>query len=411
METYGSIEEFAEQVKKALNHLHDYVRLQGCPLCSSFFPDPSLEGPGRAQRFRRLLMETIEELSPPNQVPINSKAWRSYHLLSSRYVEWREPQVVMQELGIGERQFYREQHKAVEALAQLLWEKYQWVEEYGTDEREAGSDEEAKPQTLRGEAERLASKPQRVELKEVVQGVLRVVRPLSRERGVGISHHLEEHLPAIYANRILVRQILIQALSRCITQPEVSGIRVGFMRSRRQIEVEVTVFTSQGTRQSTAQALSWDTAQQLVEMVGGEWRGVTVGQEQYRLRFTLPTSEPRMLLAIEDNPAAVKLLERYLIRQEYQVVGASNGEDALRLAQELEPDVITLDVMIPNQDGWEVLDKLKRDPDTKEIPVLICSVLDEEQVGFALGASAYLKKPFSQAQLLDVLSGLWGRGE
>ena len=408
METYGSIEEFAEQVREALTHLHDYVQLQSCPLCSSLFPDPSLKGPSRAQRFRRLLLETIEELSPPDQVPVNSKEWRGYHILSSRYVERREPQEVMQELAIGERQFYREQRKAIEALAQLLWEKYQWIEEHQPDrEREGPAErEEDEFQTLHGEAERLASQSERMDLKEVIQGVLRAVGPLAREKGVAISYHLDERLPAIYANRILIRQILIQALSRCIIQPEVSGVHAEFGRRRRQIGMEVTAFTSQGTRQSTAQALALDTAQRLVEMVGGEWRGVSVGQEQYRLQFLLPTSEPRILLAIEDNPAAVKLLQRYLARQDYQVVSASNGEDALQLAQELEPDVITLDVMMPHQDGWEILEALKRDPATKGTPVLICSVLDEPHVALALGASAYLKKPFSQAQLLDVLSGL-----
>jgi len=413
MQTPIPIEEFAEQVREALTHLHDYVRLQSCPLCSFFFPDPSLEGPSRAQRFRRLLLEAIEELSPPDQVPVNSKEWRGYHILSSRYVERREPQEVMQELSIGERQFYREQRKAIEALVQLLWEKYQWIEEHQLDrEREGPAQrEEAEFQSLRGEAERLASQPERMELKEVIQGVLRTVGPLAKDKEVAISYHLDERLPAIYTNRILIRQILIQALSRCIIQPEISGVHAEFGRGRRQIRVEITAFTSQGTRQSTAQALSLDTAQHLVEIVGGEWQGVSVGQEQYRLQFVLPTSEPRMLLAIEHNPAAVKLLQRYLVRQDYQVVSASNGENALRLAEELELDVITLDVMMPHQDGWEILETLKRDPTTRGIPVLICSVLDQPDVALALGASAYLKKPFSQAQLLDALSGLCGGGE
>jgi len=401
MESLDSTEEFAEQVREALAHFHDYVALQSCPLCSAFFPDPSLEGPSRARRLRRLLLESIEELSPPDQVPIRSKEWRGYHILSSRYVERRELQEVMQELAIGERQFYREQRRAIEALTQLLWEKYQWVKEHQLEE---GEGEELK--ALRQEAERLASQPERIELKEVLQGVLQVVEPLARRRRVTISYHLAEDLPAIYVNRTLVRQIFIQALSRCITQPGTRAIHVEFARRRRQIAVEVTTFISQGTRQSTAQALALGTAQRLVEMVGGEWRGVSTNQEQYRLQFTLPSSEPRLLLAIEDNPSAIKLLQRYLARQNYQVVGVSSSEEALRLAQELEPDVITLDVMMPQQDGWEVLERLKGDLATRGIPVLICSVLDEPQVALALGASAYLKKPFSQAQLLDVLGHL-----
>jgi CheY-like chemotaxis protein len=403
-----SIEEFAEQVREVLIHLHDYVRLQSCPLCSVFFPDPSLEGPSRVQRFRRLLLEAIEELSPPDQVPVNSREWRGYHILSSRYIEGHDSREVMLELGIGERQFYREQHRAIEALAQLLWEKYEWIEQHrrNGEPKEFDTEQENEFHILHGEAEQLASRAEKMELKEIIRGVLRAVGPLAKEKGVTISYHLGEHLPAIYANRTLTRQILIHVLSRCIIQPETSGVHAEFGRKRRQMAVEATGFTSLGTRQSTAKALSLDAARHLVEIVGGEWEGVKLGQEYYRIQFLLPTSEPRILLAIEDNPTAIKLLQRYLARQNDEVAGACNGDDALGLAQELQPDVITLDLMMPHQDGWEVLEALNRDPATKGIPILICSVLDEPQVALALGASAYLKKPFTQAQLLDVLSRL-----
>jgi CheY-like chemotaxis protein len=410
IEITDSIEEFAEQVREALTNLHDYVRFQRCHLCSLFFPDPSLAGPSRAQRFRRLLLETIEELSPPDQVPLNSREWRGYHILSSRYIEGQEHHEVMQELAIGERQFYREQRRAIEGLAQLLWEKHQWLEQHRGDREteESARHDENELQTLHGEAERLASRAEKVELKEVMRGVLRAVGPLAKEKGVAISYHLSEDMPAIYANRTLIRQILIHVLSRCIIQREINGVHAEFGQRRRQIGVQVTAFTSLRARQSAVQALSLDTARHLIQVVGGEWGGVTMGQQQYHLQFTLPTSEPRVLLAIEDDPAAVKLLQRYLARQDYQVVSASNGEDALRLAQELEPDAITLDLMMPHQDGWEILEVLNQDPAAKGIPILICSVLDEPQVALALGASAYLKKPFSQAQLLDVLGGLGG---
>ena len=410
MEGYSSIEEFTKQVREALSHLHDYAYLQGCSLCTLFFPGLSLEGSSRAQRVRRLLLETIEELSPPDQVPVNSKEWRGYHILSSRYIERREHQEVIQELAISERQFYREQRRIIEALAQLLCEKHRWIEECQENRETTGPAGHEGPgfQTLYGEAERLASQSERIQLEGLMQGVLRAVGPLARKRGLAISYHLNEHLPAIYANRTLVRQILIQTLSRCITQPGITAVHVGFGRRSREIGVEFTSFVSPGAEQHTVQDLSLNTVQHLVEMVGGQWYETSVGRGQYHLQFTLPTSEPRTLLVIEDNPAAVQLLRRYLVHQNYRVADALNSDEALRLTQDLEPDVIILDLMMPRQDGWEVLEILRRNPALQRIPVLICSVLDEPQVALAMGASAYLKKPFSQTQLLEVLDSLGG---
>ena len=90
------------------------------------------------------------------------------------------------------------------------------------------------------------------------------------------------------------------------------------------------------------------------------------------------------------------------------MVEAYNGTDALRLARELQPDAITLDVMMPSQDGWEVLQRLKSEPDTRRIPIIICSVLDDPELAFSLGAVACLKTPVSQADLVGALGGLGG---
>ena len=95
MDSNDPMEGFAEQVREALANLHDYVRFQSCEMCSMFFPDPSMAGPSRAQRFRRLLLETIEELSPPNVVPFNSRQYRGYHILTSHYIEGQDHHAVI----------------------------------------------------------------------------------------------------------------------------------------------------------------------------------------------------------------------------------------------------------------------------------------------------------------------------
>jgi CheY-like chemotaxis protein len=109
---------------------------------------------------------------------------------------------------------------------------------------------------------------------------------------------------------------------------------------------------------------------------------------------------------VDDNEAVGQAFRRYLAEYRYQVVGAATGTEALQLARELSPAIITLDVMIPGQDGWEILHALKADPVTRHIPVIICSVLEDPDLAQLLGAAGYLQKPIAQADLLGAVERL-----
>ena len=112
------------------------------------------------------------------------------------------------------------------------------------------------------------------------------------------------------------------------------------------------------------------------------------------------------ILVIDDNEGLVKLLDNYLSGHACQVRAAANGPDGLRLAQELLPDAIVLDVMIPEMNGWEVLQRLKNHLHTAEIPVIMCSVLDSPELAYSLGAALFLSKPVSRDDVLSALHQL-----
>lgn len=109
------------------------------------------------------------------------------------------------------------------------------------------------------------------------------------------------------------------------------------------------------------------------------------------------------ILVVEDNPQAAKLLSLYLTQAGYAVLVAPNGVRALALAGQCHPLAITLDLLLPDIDGWEVLAGLKASPLTRDIPVVIVSVLDRQSLGFQLGASEYLVKPVERTELLHAL--------
>lgn len=117
-----------------------------------------------------------------------------------------------------------------------------------------------------------------------------------------------------------------------------------------------------------------------------------------------PCPDPaHTILVVEDNPQAAKLLSLSLTRAGYEVLLASTGNTALELARRCQPRAITLDILLPDRDGWEVLAELKASPRTRKIPVVIVSVLDQPALGFRLGASDYLVKPVERSVLLHAL--------
>ena len=119
------------------------------------------------------------------------------------------------------------------------------------------------------------------------------------------------------------------------------------------------------------------------------------------LRKAVPGST---ILVIDDDPEACEIIERYLTKDGYSVATATSGEQGLRLAHEIQPAAITLDVMMPDMDGWSVLRVLKADPALRAIPVIMLSMIDDRTRGYSLGAVDYLTKPVDREQLNKTLS-------
>jgi PAS domain S-box-containing protein len=116
------------------------------------------------------------------------------------------------------------------------------------------------------------------------------------------------------------------------------------------------------------------------------------------------TDEKGLVLVIDDDANIRQILERFLQREGYRVAVAASGEIGIELANELHPDLITLDVMMPMMDGWSVLHALKSNPQLTEIPVVMLTMVDEQKMGYRLGAADYLTKPIDRQQLAFVLN-------
>ena len=202
-----------------------------------------------------------------------------------------------------------------------------------------------------------------------------------------------------------------------------TGVGISEEHQRMLFQAFTQVDTSKA-RAHEGTGLGLALTKQLVELHGGKiWVESAIG-EGSTFSFTLPLRQPiassptpmsaslspasgnRTILVAEDNEQAAHLLGIYLTEAGYRVEYAADGEDAIAKAAEIKPFAITLDIMLPKKDGWQVLKALKANPDLQSIPVIIVSITEERQLGFGLGAVDHLVKPIDKTALLASLRSL-----
>ena len=403
--------EFAQLVRGALGHVYDYSYLQSHPLATLLSSAHDYDQVSRAQRLRHALLDCIEGLKPAGQGDMVAERARSYALLTSRYLDGMGVEEVAKELGLSRRHAFRELDKGVRAVASLLWDRIHCMgkaDEAG-DLPEPGVPSD-RAEMARTEVERLRQNlhPENLDVGQLLEGVLAVAVPLAQKRGVQIGIRPRGQNLSIYADRVMVRQALLTLVSQALdavggpelivqTASRQGGVLLDIRRVTDAARLRLAEPSSDG--QSPVEL---SVAQRLIQAQGGRlW--VHHAPAGWAARAFLPSTHRPVILVIDDNADLVALFQRYLAAREVALVGATDGAKALRLAEELQPQLIILDLMMPNQDGWEILRQINASAETKDIPIIICSVLNEREMALASGANDYLVKPVNQVDLLTVL--------
>ena len=384
---------FAPQIRQALEHLHDFAYLQNLPLIEALdSTGQSLDR--RVRRLRSELLDAIDRLKPGDALSPRAKEQRPYVLMYGRYVQGLETAELMDELAISLRQLRREQKRALAAITDLLWERF------SAELDEPASMPGERWAVAEAEAEQLLNQAQLedFDLAGVFEGVLTMLAPVAAKRGTTLKNWIPPALPSVRANRVILRQALLSLISYAIDYAGSGEVRLrGSADDRVALQIAAT-----GPAQidaDTRLGVGLDVSRRLIIGLGGAVEILEDGPDwQVTLSFSPAKDTP--ILVMDDNAGLLSLFRRYLAGQSYRLFEAETTEQALHLARQIQPALIVLDVMMPEQDGWEVLQHLRAAPETADTPILICSVLNEPEIAEALGASDYLLKPVTQDALL-----------
>ena len=396
-------QEFDHLVRDALTNLYDTAALEVHSL-ASLFPRTPGDQASRAQHLRQLLLDAIAGLRPPGPEPSREAVeWRPYLVLYGRYVEGVSLPVFKPVSRSARASSAASMGAPYRPSQRLLWDQMQNTPALSarTDAGERAEDADAwgsSPRTFEISRESL-------ELDEVVRGVAGILARRVSGEGAALALDLGADLPHVQADRVILRQILLSLIHYALQARADSDISLHTEALDDQVALDIRFRAVASVPLVLQEEEALEPALYWVQRLDGalEWTGPTSEAKTTCLRLSLPRARESLILVVDDQEAAIRMFGRYLSRADVRVIGVREPEQVLSLARNLAPAAITLDVMMPTMDGWEILQSLKADPETRDIPVIVCSVWDEPELADSLGAARFLKKPITQRDLWDVL--------
>ncbi|MHC1781729.1 MAG: response regulator [Anaerolineaceae bacterium] len=403
---------FNEVVKDCLGNLYDFTALETHPLIFSILKPPTGYAGTRDEFVRGLVLEAIELLKPPRiESTPSSPEWRPYLILRKRFVEGMGLQELADFLSISGRQLRRDQARSLQAVAAVLWEKlYRGQEENAPGEIIADnvSDQEVQPGS---EYQAFEVHDEVVDIRETTLRVFDMLKQRMDDKGVVVEFAFAEPSVPVITDRIILRQILISMFNAALHMQAEKKIVVSSRVEDGQVGIRLAVkagddweLAGEDEEESALDSVSyWG---KLIRADLDERVEIKEGINWAVREILLPRSDQRVVMVVDDQEPAINLFRRYLSQTNIITIGASRADQVVPLACHFQPVLITLDVMMPQMDGWELLQQLKTNVETRHIPVIVCSAWEDPDLSRSLGADKFLKKPVTQKMLLAAMEEL-----
>lgn len=391
---------FEELIRYILTNFYDYAALETNPQIFTLIKPPAMSA-NRAEFVRQFIVEVIEKLRPSRkEINPNSPEWRPYLILQKRYVEGLGLNELAVFLSISSRQLRRDHHRALEALTILLWNHF-----YPEQPREIGQSDETELDQMTFEVHKEALDPH-----EVLNRVYDLFKQRFEDQHIQVRFELSSIPLQVMVDRVVLRQILIGLFNEISHTEGLTGMGVKTLANSKEVIVELCARVGEqeenifrDEEDNLERLRSWclkiDAHLEDAHTAAGE---ACILSRSLRLQ----RAYQKVILVVDDQEPAINMFRRYLSQTNWKIVGTNRADQVMTLVHQLQPEIITLDVMMPQIDGWELLQTLKLNEETNFIPVIICSAWADPDLAQSLGAAAYLKKPITQKVLLEALEKL-----
>jgi CheY-like chemotaxis protein/HAMP domain-containing protein len=274
-----------------------------------------------------------------------------------------------------------------------------------------------------------------------LENMIESIAPLAEEKNIEIRREIPEDLPPLESDEIRVTQILQNLMANAVKFTNTGSVTVSAKSDGGKISVRIAdtgigiavddlpcIFDEfrqadgSSSRRHEGTGLGLAIARKTARMLGGDIDVTSALGKGSTFTLTLPLAwlgaapayesmvagrpegvKParKTILVVDDKPEMAATISRYLLQEGYNTSTATSGAEALKLAAREVPFAVTLDILMPDMDGWEVLQGLKKNPVTKDIPVIIVSIMEDRETGFALGAIGYVSKPVTRKLLIS----------
>lgn len=398
--------EFEQELQEALTRLYDpdYQPSEG--LCRLTGCDPQ-EG---ALGVQSAIIRMIEKLEPPPNTPSSARPKLIYDLLHSRFVLKLTQEETAECLHISVASAWRAQREAIHALARLFWERHLERGQpatTGVKRAQRPESDEAVPdaqvldwrsQAVRELASLRASAPDAVtNVAEAISDVLELQSALIPEGDVDLQVRFVQPDLITAVHPAVLRQILIAAIGRLARYIPSGPIRIFAGLEDGNAKITIT-----GSIAPESEPTKDDLLHDILTSDDVSIEAHIEGNHVY-LWVELPSVGKVTVLAVDDNPDMADFYRRCTEGTSYHIVHETHGQGLLETIKAIKPDIIVLDVMLPDIDGWKVLMRLRANPTTRPIPVIVCSVVREQDLALSLGAFRYLEKPVRPREFIRVL--------
>lgn len=397
---------FIQQIRDFLEHLYDfpYQQRQSLVLSSTVTNTPILEVPG--SKVRKLLLDALEKIGEEKNLAFRSLQARFYNLLRLHYIEGMAVNDVARELGLSPRQTYRDLRSADEAIASVVWSQLIGqipAAEVAPDSAPAGASTADAPVQAAEQPPLLQLQP--TNLNELVANICEIVRPLAISRSVEIHLTLSDPPAVTLTDGMVARQVITGLLSMAIQKALPHPLGITLLTDGKECLLRFSFRSAASVNEPLPEKFADPSIGLYAQNLGWQITYQLNLNQEVELLVSIRAHQ-RTCLIIDDHPGFVELLERYVDNSVIHITTADNGLKGIEIARQLKPDVIILDVMIPEMDGWQVLQHLRSAPATKSIPIIVCSVFYDPDLALTLGATDVLKKPVRKENLVAALKKL-----